>query len=81
MSEELKETETTVEQVFGISSDRLEEIRKEAREKVTQTRHVWRQKGFWLVCKSCDNHHATWIQGKEMIGENEDGSPKLRELK
>lgn len=83
MSEEQKKTESepTVEQVFGISADRLEEIRKEAKQKAINTKHTWRQKGYWLVCKSCDSHHATWIQGKEMIGENEDGTPILRALK
>jgi len=84
MSDEQKKTESdqiNFEQVFGITSEQIEEIRKGAIEKAKQATHRWRQRGFWLVCTSCDNNHAIWIQGKEMIGENEDGTPILRELK
>jgi len=83
MSDEAKKTESNIdfEQVFGITTEQIEEIRKDALQKAKQTKHTWRQRGFWLVCKSCDNNHAVWIQGKEMIGENEDGTPILRALK
>ncbi len=85
MSDDQKKTETQseqidYEQVFGITSDQLEEIRKGAIEKAKTAKHRWRQRGFWLVCTTCDNNHAVWIQGKEMIGEEENGEPILRVL-
>lgn len=85
MSDEAKKTESEpqidFEQVFGITSEQIAEIRKEAVEKAKSAKHRWRQRGFWLVCTSCENNHAIWIQGKEMIGESESGEPILRALK
>ena len=85
MSDEAKKTESEpqndFEQVFGITSEQITEIRKEAVERAKSAKHRWRQRGFWLVCTSCENNHAIWIQGKEMIGESEGGEPILRALK
>lgn len=84
MSEEAKKTESEqidFEQVFGITTEQIEEIRKDAKEKAKRATHRWRQKGYWLVCTTCENNHAIWIKGKEMIGENADGTPVIRELK
>lgn len=78
MSDEQKQNEEiNFEQVFGITADKIEEIRQAAVQKAQSTKHVWRQKGYWLVCKTCENHHAIWIQGKVMVGEREDGTPIL----
>lgn len=44
----------------------------------------FRQRGFYLVCCSCELQHAVYIgPNKLMIGEKEDGSPilKNRDLK
>ena len=42
--------------------------------------HEWRQQGPYLVCKSCDIEHATYIgMGQILIGLNEDGQPILKE--
>ena len=85
MSDEAKKNESEpqidFEQVFGITSEQITEIRKEAVERAKSAKHRWRQRGFWLVCTSCENNHAIWIQGKEMIGESEGGEPILRALK
>jgi len=36
--------------------------------------HEWRQQGYYLVCKSCECQHATWIgPEKVMVGMNEQG--------
>lgn len=70
------------ETVFGLSPEQYEEIRKEAREKVLRINHTWRQKGFWLICKTCDHQHATWLgKDKVMIGEDDDGNPIIEDLK
>lgn len=38
--------------------------------------HDWRQRGFYLVCKSCEIEHATYIGSEKLlIGLNPDGQP------
>ena len=40
--------------------------------------HEWRQQGPYLVCKSCEIEHATYIgMEKILVGLNEDGQPIL----
>lgn len=42
--------------------------------------HDWRQKGPYLVCKSCEIEHATYIgMEKIMVGINKKGMPILKE--
>lgn len=42
--------------------------------------HEWRQRGPYLVCKSCELEHATWIgMTKIMVGIHEDGQPILKD--
>lgn len=42
-------------------------------------RHTYRQEGPYLVCRSCELHHAIYIgMDKLMVGENENGEPILR---
>ena len=44
--------------------------------------HEWRQKGYYLVCYSCEIQHAVWIgPDKIMVGINEKGSPILKTRK
>lgn len=41
--------------------------------------HDWRQQGPYLVCKSCEIEHATYIgMEKLLIGLNENGQPILK---
>jgi len=41
-------------------------------------RHTYRQEGAYLVCRSCELHHAIFIgMDKIMVGEKEDGTPIL----
>ena len=43
--------------------------------------HEWRQKGPYLVCKSCEIEHAVYIgQNKQLIGLDEEGKPILKEV-
>lgn len=68
------------EEVVSFSSQELEEIRQEAIRKAKETKHKWRQKGRWLVCKSCEFTHAIWIgNNKVMVGEDKDGAPILKD--
>lgn len=44
--------------------------------------HSYRQAGPYLVCKSCEIQHATWIGiEKIMVGVTEDGQPLLKTRK
>jgi len=43
--------------------------------------HEWRQKGPYLVCKSCELEHAIWIgMKKQMVGINDKGQPILKKI-
>ena len=44
--------------------------------------HLYRQQGPYLVCKTCELEHATFIgMNKIMIGIAEDGQPILKSRK
>jgi|GEM_PF-2943069 len=41
--------------------------------------HDWRQQGPYLVCKSCEIQHATWIgMEKIMVGIDKKGRPLVK---
>ena len=41
--------------------------------------HNWRQEGPYLVCRSCEIHHAVYIGiDKMMVGIDENGNPILK---
>ena len=41
--------------------------------------HQWRQQGPYLVCKSCELHHAVYVgMDKVLIGIDEKGKPILK---
>lgn len=41
--------------------------------------HAWRQQGPYLVCKSCEIQHATWVgTEKLMVGIDRKGQPILK---
>ena len=41
--------------------------------------HDWRQQGPYLVCKSCEIEHASYIgMEKILVGLNEEGQPILK---
>lgn len=54
----------------------VEEAIERAKQRVRSARHEWRQRGVWLVCKSCPQEHATWIgRSRVMTGIDENGNP------
>ena len=72
-----KQQEETVEKALHeISFDELEEIRRRAIESVKNKKHVWKQKGPWIECQSCDYKHGHFVGvDKIMKGIDEDGNP------
>lgn len=67
--------------VPGLSVEEYEKIRADAHEKAKNTRHRWRQKGFYLVCNTCEIPHASFIgPGVQMVGEEENGTPILSKI-
>lgn len=43
--------------------------------------HSWMQQGPYLVCKSCVLTHSLYIgMKKQMVGFNDDGTPKLKSV-
>lgn len=43
-----------------------------------QGRHVYRQQGPYLVCRSCELHHAIYVGMEHIMVGEEDGKPILR---
>lgn len=42
-------------------------------------RHTYRQEGPYLICKTCELHHAVFIgMDKFMVGEDEKGNPIIK---
>jgi len=49
---------------------------------VPKETHEWRQRGYYLVCVSCEIQHAVWIGSEKiMVGVDEKGSPILKKRK
>lgn len=49
---------------------------------VPKGNHDYRQRGYYLVCKSCDLEHGLWIgKDKIMVGLKENGEPILKTRK
>lgn len=47
---------------------------------IPKGRHVYKQQGPYLVCKSCELTHAVWVGvNKLMIGEDKEGQPILED--
>lgn len=66
---------------YAIREEELEEIRARAIEKAQKARHVWRQKGPWLRCSSCEFNHGVYIGiHKRMVGETKEGAPILKDV-
>lgn len=41
--------------------------------------HEWRQQGYYIICKSCDLEHASWIGANQiLVGIKESGLPILK---
>lgn len=62
--------------IEGISQSQIDEIRRKAYEQART--HTWRQKGFTLLCISCEFQHGTEIpHNLELTGITPDGLPIL----
>src|SRR4030042_369476 len=44
--------------------------------------HDWRQQGYYIVCKSCEIEHASWVGPKKiLVGLDEKGQPLFKNRK
>lgn len=67
--------------VPGLSVKEYEKVRARAMEKAKNTKHRWRQKGYYLVCSACEIRHGAWVgPAVQMVGEQEDGTPILESI-
>lgn len=79
---EAKENEQPeVRTVFNLSEAEVEEIRTAAIQKAKTTVHTWRQKGGWLVCRSCSYPHAVWLGNDRMMVGEKNGEPIIEQVK
>lgn len=69
-----------IQEVFSISKEQLEEIREKARQEAINTKHVYKQRGAWLVCTSCEFEHGMFIGVKRLKGFRDTGEPILEDL-
>jgi hypothetical protein len=68
-NEEQKDDQITEEMDFSNPSFKF----------IPSGRHSYRQEGGYLVCRTCELHHAVYIgMEKIMVGEKEDGTPILK---
>jgi hypothetical protein len=73
---EKQENKQKDEPIAFITDEQIEEIRRRAVEKAKSVRHTWRQKGGWIICKSCENPHGFRISGEERLtGIDKEGNP------
>lgn len=48
---------------------------------VPKGNHEWRQQGPYIICKSCELEHGTYIgMKKQLIGIAEEGKPILKDI-
>lgn len=43
--------------------------------------HNWEQRGNWIECSSCINHHAFWLNNGQMLAKNSKGEYVILEIK
>jgi hypothetical protein len=44
--------------------------------------HDWVQRGYYLVCRSCELEHGVWVgYDKIIVGKNEKGEPIMKKRK
>ena len=69
-----EENEKPIEETLDFTRPSFEFVPKET--------HEWRQRGFYLVCVSCELPHAVFIgPDKIMVGVEENGTPVIKKRK
>jgi len=80
MNDQKNNQNEEIKDSFQIDEATLEELRKKAREKAKNTFHNWRQKGNYIVCKSCEFPHRFNIGvDKMLVGITDEGLPILKD--
>ena len=65
-----------------ITAEQIEELRERAHEKAKRASHAWKQRGAWIVCRTCDFEHGFRVQAnKRLVGITSDGNPILEDRK
>lgn len=68
------------EQVFALTEDELEELRKKAKSTLINSPHNWKQRGIYITCTSCPFPHATSVGTRKiMTGIDVQGMPILED--
>ena len=72
LNEEITESEEKpIEETLSFDEPDFKFVPKET--------HEWRQRGYYLVCVSCECQHAVFIgPSKIMVGVDEKGTPKFK---
>jgi hypothetical protein len=66
---------------ISITKEQIDELRKQAIEKAKKARHEWRQKGGWIVCRTCDFEHGFRVKSNQrLVGIDEEGKPIIKNL-
>lgn len=61
--------------------EELEEIKNIAIKQSLTSKHIWRQRGIYVICTSCENEHAIYLgTSKILIGVRDDGSPNIVDI-
>lgn len=77
----MTDEELDIEQVHpGISEKELEEIRRSALVKAQSANHAWIQRGWNIICTSCEYTHASSIPVTKQLVGVKDGKPILTDI-
>lgn len=69
-----EETEEPIEETLDFNKPDFTFVPKET--------HEWRQRGYYVVCVSCECQHAVFIgPDKVMVGKDKEGNPVLKTRK
>lgn len=77
----MTDEELEIEEVNpGISEKELEEIRRSALVKAQTASHAWIQRGWNIICTSCEYTHACSIPTTKQLVGVKDGKPILTDI-
>lgn len=67
------------ENEFEITTEQLDSIREQARQRAKETNHKWVQRGIYLVCTACEMEHAIHIGTDKLLVGFEDNKPIFKD--
>jgi|LakMenE18May11ns_1017448.scaffolds.fasta_scaffold9953543_6 hypothetical protein len=79
--EHIKQSKPTENEVFGLTQDQVEELRKNAIERLQRSEKRWVQRGPYLVCITDSGEVATHIgTAKILVGLDDKGNPMFKQV-